>query len=509
MSEPVAEIMRYFGFAEETTRGTAETAAEMHCDVISQDIGIPDDAEIDFEGSMGRGKTVHRPGYYISSPSSEFGTDIKILARMLYFALGTEDTVVTEGTGDTLTASKVWYYDASGNVHSNETTDFNSATANDVNVPGHAEAEVDDFIAIGYTDPFTSITIDVGTVKTDVSTLVFEYWDGSDWTSLAVTDGTTGFTVSGSHAITWTEPTDWVSKKLSTDTEAYYYVRVRCSAFTSAGTQGMISQGTLGLAPDISTKYIYSTDSVLLPSFTSFMGMDIDEHIISGCVIDKLDLNAEEDFLTISIDMKGQTPSKNTLKDRTELSLNDDYPLAFYEVDLHMREYGSSTPWGSSTCISSDIKKLKHSVGNSTSDDDGKRIGSRFPGYIPAGGRDIGLTFDYQYLTNDYLTLLWGSEDGPQDNEGSAEVEMMIAIDAGRYGYAQIEFPRVTVKKAPLGSSGRDPISQGVEVTAYQDDITFTGSGGETTINTDVLATVVLNYGDTTGAFDGPSWADD
>jgi hypothetical protein len=508
MSAPVAEIMRYFGFKEETVRGTAETSAEMHCDAMSVNPGMPDEPEMDYEGSMGRGRTLHRPGYYVSTPSAEFGTDIKILARMLYFALGNEDTVVSEGAGDTLTASKVWYYSASGNVHSNETTDFNSATADDVNVPGHAEAEVDDFLAIGYKDPFTSLTITTGTAKTDTSTLVWEYWDGSDWTTLDVTDGTVGFTEAGAKTITFTEPGDWTSKKLSTDTSAYFYVRVRCSAFTSADVQGKISQGTLGVAPDIATKYIYSTNSVLLPSFTGFFGLDIDEHIVSGCVADKIELNAEEDFLTISLDMKGQTPTLDDLKTKSELTTNDDYPLAFYEVDLHIREYGSSTPWGATTLVSSDVKKLKMSIENNTSEDDGKRIGSRFPGYIPAAARNIGLAFDYQYLTNDYIKLLWGSEDGPQEREGSTEVEMMIAIDAGRYGYAQIELPRVIVAKSPLESSGRDPIVQTVEVYAYQEDYTFTGSAGETTVNTDMFTTLVLNYSDTTIGFDGPAWAE-
>lgn len=455
---------------------------------------------------MGRGKNLHRPGYYVSSPSAEFGVDIKTLTRMLYFALGLEDTVTSEGSGNTLTPSKAWYYDLSGTDYTDETADIGNATANDVNVPGHAEGEVGDYLAIGYEDPFTAIAMNVGTAKTDTSTLVFEYWDGDEWKTLSVTDGTTGFTLTGSHDITWTEPTDWVKKKINTDTVAYYYIRVRCSAFTSADAQGMITQALLGISPDTVTKYIYSTNSVLLPSFTAFMGVDIDEHIVSGCVIDKLELNAEEDFLTMSIETKGQTPNVTTLKNKTQLTLNPDYPLAFFEVNLHMRDLGSATPWGASTLVSTDIKKLKMSVSNNTSEDDGKRIGNRFPYYIPAAARDITLAFDYQYLTNDYIELLWGSTDGPQADVGSKEVEMMIAIDAGKYGSAQIEFPRVVVTKAPLESSGRDPIVQSVEVATFEDNMTFVGSAGSTTVSTDVLATVTLLYPDSTGSVDAPAY---
>jgi hypothetical protein len=47
-----------------------------------------------------------------------------------------------------------------------------------------------------------------------------------------------------------------------------------------------------------------------------------------------------------------------------------------------------------------------------------------------------------------------------------------------------------------------------VEVYAYQDDVTFTGSSGEVTVNTDMFATMVLNFSDTTSSFDGPAWAE-
>jgi hypothetical protein len=290
--------------------------------------------------------------------------------------------------------------------------------------------------------------------------------------------------------------TDWIPKKLSTDTTALYYIRVRCSAFTSADVQGLITSGTLGVAPDITTDHIYSTESVLLPSFTGFFGMDVSEHIISGCVVDSLELKVDGDFLTMNLSMNGQTPTLDDLLSQEELTLNDDYPLAFYEVNLYSRPYGDSTPWGSANKISTDVKSLTFKVENSTSTDDGKRIGSRFPGYIPAGARNVTLSFDSQYLDNDWLELMWGSSDGPQEIVGSTDVEFMIEIDAGRYGYAQIYLPRAIVK-APVDSSGRDPITQTVDVDAFMDSVTFTGSAGETTVSTDCLATFVMYTPDT------------
>lgn len=494
----VAEIFRYFGFKEEAVRGVAETTPEMHCDAKSLSPGMPDDPEIIFEGSMGRGKNIHRPGYYVSSPSAEIGTDIKILNRFMEFALGLCDTVTSEGAGDTMAADGVWYYDKSGTSYTDEKTDFNSATAADVNIPGHAAGEVDDYLAIGYQDPFTSVTFTISTSKTDTSTLVWEYWDGDEWKAIPTpTDGTTGFTAApGDHTLTFAEMTDWIPKKISTDTTALYYIRVRCSAFTSAGAQGVLTKGTLGVAPDITTDNIYSTESVLLPSFTSFMGMDAAEHIISGCVVDSLEMKADGDFLTLNIGMNGQTPAIGDLLGQSALTVNDDYPLAFYEVNLYSRPYGDNTPWGSANKISSDVKSLTFKIENNTSPDDGKRIGSRFPGYIPAGARNITLSFDSVYLDNDWLELMWGSSDGPQEIIGATDVEFMIEIDAGRYGYAQFYLPRAIVK-APVDSSGRDPITQKVDVDAFMDSVTFTGSTGSTTVTTDCLATFVMYTPDT------------
>lgn len=497
------EILRYLGFAEETVRGVAETSAEMHCDAKSLSPGFPDNPEMTFEGSMGRGKNVHRPGSFILSPAAEVGTDIKILARQLYFALGGLITDVTEGDGTGINPSKVYYYDASGDSFTSKLTAFTNSTANDVTVPGHAAAEVDDYLAIGYSKPFTKVTINVGTAKTDTSTIVWEYWDGDAWVTLTVTDATTGFTVASEHTVTFTAPTDWAVKSLS-NTAATYYIRARCSAFTSAGTAGAITQGSIETQPDISTQYIYSDDKVLLPSQTLFMGMDIKEYILSGCVTDKLELTADNEFVMLKIDTKGQTPTSDTLKGVDDLSINEDYPLAYYEVDLHMRTLGSTTTWGAETIISQDTKKLNFSVANNISDSDGMRIGSRFAGYLPAGERALELGFDYLYINEDMLELLWGSTGGPTEESGSTEVEFMVEINAGIYGSAQIWFPRAILTSAGLDSSGRDAIVQGVKVEAYQTNITIPSDPTES-VNTDCLVTIVTNFTDSSGSFDGPA----
>jgi hypothetical protein len=150
-----------------------------------------------------------------------------------------------------------------------------------------------------------------------------------------------------------------------------YYVRCRCSAFTSAGNQGKISTGTISTTPDVLSEYIYSAENVLLPSFTSWMGLDIDEHVIAGNVVDSFELTADSGFLGLKVDSKAQTIIPDTLKDLDDLKMNEDYPLAWYDVNLHLRDKGSATPWGASTKISEDVKKVSFSIKNSISVTDG------------------------------------------------------------------------------------------------------------------------------------------
>lgn len=501
-----SEVMRYVGFSGESQRGVPETTAEMHCDAKSLTPGFPDNPEMNFEGSMGQGKTTHRPGPFILSPSFEVGTDIKILARQLYFALGGRISDVTEGDGSGISPSKVYYYDKSATTFTSKLTAFNDETANDVAIPGHAAAEVDDYLAIGYSKPFTKISVVVGTAKTDTSVLAFEYWDGDEWKALEVTDGTTGFTSTGANTITWTAPNDWAVKSVA-NTAAAYYVRVRCSAFTTAETAGALTSGSISTEPDTSTQYLYSEDKVLLPSQTLFMGMDINEYILSGCVTDKLELTADNEFVMLKIDAKGQGVTPDALKSIDELTINEDYPLAYYEVDLHTRTLGSSTPWGAATLMSQDVKKLNLGISRSISDSDGMRLGSRFAGYLPAGERVIELGFDRLFIDEWALEMLWGSTGGPTEESGSIEVEFMAEINAGIYGSAQIWLPRAIITAAPVDASGRDPMVQSVKVEAYQKNVTIPADI-PVVVNTDLIATVVTNFSDTSAGFDGPDGFD-
>lgn len=362
----MAEIFRYLEFAEESTSGVAETTPEMSCDAQSCSPGLPDNPEMEYPGSMGSGKTIHRPGFYSTKPKFEIGCDLKILARMLYFVSGKRIIgAVTEG-------------------------------------------------------------------------------DGS--------------------------PSD---------------------------------------EPDTSIEYIYPSSDILLPTFTLWIGIDLKdekgEFIVPGCVLDKFALAVENEFITIKGDMQGKGEFPGDLKSKDELKLNEDYPLASYECNVHMRDKGSSTPWGDDTCISRDVKKLELSLERSAKAEDGQGLGSRFPYYIPVGEKKIGYTFDYTYLTKKWYNLMHGGNTGPQEKIGSTEFEMMMEFDAGKYGSVQIYFPRVIVTSAPVDSKGRETITQSISIDAYQESISIPTSPDPTVVYSEFLATFTHKFEDKTTDFDGPA----
>lgn len=85
-----------------------------------------------------------------------------------------------------------------------------------------------DRLYIGHSVPFGRakfglVTLGVGGAYT------WEYWNGSAWTALTVTDGTSGFTQGG--AVTWTPPSDW--RTASVNSVTMYWVRVRPTSVPS------------------------------------------------------------------------------------------------------------------------------------------------------------------------------------------------------------------------------------------------------------------------------------
>jgi hypothetical protein len=92
---------------------------------------------------------------------------------------------------------------------------FGSLTG-DANVPG---------------GPFSGVVFDITQIGNDL-TIVWEYWNGSSWTTLTVQDGTSTFKLRGVNSVHWKIPSNWATNSVNSVTG--YWVRARISAVGSA-----------------------------------------------------------------------------------------------------------------------------------------------------------------------------------------------------------------------------------------------------------------------------------
>jgi len=102
-----------------------------------------------------------------------------------------------------------------GGVFTDYTTEFNDNGINDVQLIPTSEVMNDAFY-FGYVNKFNGLTLNIGTAGVG-NTIVWEYWNGSAWSSLTVTDLTSGFTVLTNHIHKVDDTTNPVTSTNATD----------------------------------------------------------------------------------------------------------------------------------------------------------------------------------------------------------------------------------------------------------------------------------------------------
>lgn len=98
--------MRYFGFAKESTFGTANTSSNvMYLDIGKCGIDPPDDPNIKID-NIEETPRKQKKGFYSPGGSTELATDINSMLRLLYLAMG--GYVYTAGGTDELNMHEIY-----------------------------------------------------------------------------------------------------------------------------------------------------------------------------------------------------------------------------------------------------------------------------------------------------------------------------------------------------------------------------------------------------------------
>ncbi|MCB9798846.1 hypothetical protein H6758_03925 [Candidatus Nomurabacteria bacterium] len=150
----------------------------------------------------------------------------KIFAAIfsLILLLGPINVFATPISGADADLSSYWTYDILDWV--DDTTDANSATAADVSWPSGGGWEIYFGGAAKFDKIYMYISAETHDSSWSISSTDFEYWDGSSWSSLSVTNDSGAFNATGIVTLSFTAPGDWATTQVNTDASAHYYVRV-------------------------------------------------------------------------------------------------------------------------------------------------------------------------------------------------------------------------------------------------------------------------------------------
>lgn len=123
-----------------------------------------------------------------------------------------------------------------GGVQTDETAQANNDTTNDMTLLPPVPA-VNDAYYFGRTSLWDWLELRMGTAGNGMWDIDWEYWNGAIWTSLAdVSDGTSGFRVTGTRLVIFTRPLDWAQTSVG-GIANLYWIRARVSTYTSIVTQ--------------------------------------------------------------------------------------------------------------------------------------------------------------------------------------------------------------------------------------------------------------------------------
>jgi hypothetical protein len=136
-----------------------------------------------------------------------------------------------------------------GAAYSDQTSNAQDETANDVDLATVFATPSTDALYIGSSQPFRGVFVRLlDSVSSAAGNMAVSYWSGG-WESLTITDRTraTQKTLGQGGSVTWTLPVDWATRALN-GTDPLYWVKVTVSATptgAAASQMGVIRSSAL------------------------------------------------------------------------------------------------------------------------------------------------------------------------------------------------------------------------------------------------------------------------
>lgn len=255
---------------------------------------------------------------------------------------------------------------------------------------------------------------------------------------------------------------------------------------------------------DFHTHEIWANDQRDFEEFCTRVGKDEFEHVFEGCVATSLEVSVERAFVpfTVNINARRDFPAA-ALKDlETDIipGLPPEFALPYHRVNLFIDEDGV----GTAVNVSDIAMSLSMGIDNNTDTERGVTLGSRYSRRHRSSGRGFSLGAELDFINTAMKEKFWGDVNGPSPS-GAKYFPVKVHLDAGTvfantgtdFGECEITFPRCYFSTVPLSYSGRDPMSQGVEIVV-QGGGTVTLADGTTQVSTPMYVRLRNRRGDLT-----------
>ena len=231
---------------------------------------------------------------------------------------------------------------------------------------------------------------------------------------------------------------------------------------------------TVGAGQSPNVHEFWSGRAINPTTFTTRIGKDAFEHVMSGCAINKMSLGVDKDLATMKNDIIAQKDTKGTIRQPEDLNLidSDIYPLAFYNVGTTIDNHE----------VSSSVKKWTWDYDNGFKAEDGQGQGSRFPYFWL--NRPGKITLAIQLFTNDVSDQLmeyWGDTTGPNADKPQTNFEVVTVFDSDAFGQMTVTFPSCYYTEVPSSYKGADPMEPTLAVALEAAEVTLTDASQELT----------------------------
>lgn len=195
---------------------------------------------------------------------------------------------------------------------------------------------------------------------------------------------------------------------------------------------------------------IYQTTDRKLPSFSAFVGKDTFEHQFSGLNIDKLGISVSDGLCNCSFDVIGRKDFRDDLKEESEITRHEGYPLAFYEVNTYK-----------------DVEDLSPRITNwafegSNSGETKPGQGDMFPRKVRVNSAAPTLKIDMEFEDESLLQEYWGGPDMPTPKTDIFSLQSDF-VDENGYSM-NFKLPKCYLKSVPQTLEGSDAIQQSIEI---------------------------------------------